>query len=170
MRIVWSEAHAQNIANNLRRIHEQMEESLQQARTARSTIDEANPGGGNSRLNAIIEEYERLVSQLRRTEEEVESLIKGTQNMIDAFEDAEREAVSIMESLETGVASDGVIGGGAGMSAVAMVPDQSDRLINVPIELPKPIIGLHMEIGPFGLAPAWLIDSMNRYYVSNGKV
>lgn len=167
MRIEWNGASAQLVASNLGKIHEQIEQSLQQSYAARESINDANPSGGNRRLTAIAEEFERVVVALRRAEEEADRLLTGSRRMIEAFEDAEREAVSIMENLELGIASDAMAGSAYG------APLRSERTIRSvvsPIRLPKPVVGPHLDIGPMGPMPKWLADNMDRYYVPSNDL
>ena len=103
MRIEWNGASAQLVAANLDRLQEQLEASLQQAQAARIALNNANPGSDNRRLNAIAAQYDRTVIRLKQASADVERLRMGTRVMIDAFEEAERQAIGIMESLEARV-------------------------------------------------------------------
>ena len=162
MRIEWNGASAQLVAANLDRLQEQLEASLQQARTARIALDNANPGSDNRRLNAIAAQYDRTVIRLKQASADVERLRMGTRVMIDAFEEAEREAIGIMESLESGIASDGAMdrAGGAGGSA-----DHEIRLPEMPIPIPRTIAGPHMDRGPMGPVPAWLAMLLRTHHI-----
>ena len=161
MRIEWNGASAQLVAANLDRLQEQLEANLQQAQAARIALNNANPGSDNRRLNAIAAQYDRTVIRLKQASADVERLRMGTRVMIDAFEEAERQAIGIMESLEAGITSDQADAAG-GTSGSA---DREIRLPRMPIPLPRAIPGPHMDRGPMGPVPAWLAMLMRTHHI-----
>jgi hypothetical protein len=161
MRIEWNGASAREIAADLDRIQDQLTDALQKSKLVRQALETANPSGDNKRLNAIVEEFERVVLRLRGTEAEAERLRQGTWNMIEAFENAEREAIEIMEGLDVGNASNSVPEGR--QSTVTSVESEIQRTES-PIVLPPTVIGPHRPIGLMGPMPTWLAERMARYY------
>ena len=151
MKIVWSEGCARQIAAHFERLREQLRESFEQSDSARAALDEANPDGDNKRLNKLTAEYEACVARLRRADEMIETLLTGTNRMIEAFEDAERGAVQLIESLEPGSGRDDTADG-ASPSNFITGAKISEYILN----LPPPILGPHFNTGPMGPAPEWL--------------
>lgn len=160
MRIEWNGAAAQAVAADLDRIREQLDRSIQRSRTVRRTLDEANEDGRDRRLNAIAVEYEQAMLKLRQAQAEAARLQAGVRTMIDAFEDAEREATRLMNSVETGAAA----GDDSGRQGPPPRAIRAPRPMVPPIPMPRPIIGPHAVIGPLGPMPGWLADFIQRHY------
>lgn len=162
MRIEWNLECAEHIAGRLDAIHAQALAALDRSRAARAALAEANPAGDDRRLNDLTAQLEEALRRLREAETDADELRSGTRVMIDAFEGAEREAVGIVESLETGFGSvDFADGAGAG------APERTDRALmpeTPPMPLPRPILGPHSAMGPLGPVPGWLAERMNEQF------
>lgn len=153
MRIGWSEESAGIVAAGLSQLWEQMATCLDRSGEALSALEAANPGGDNKRLNAIGEALETCLTMLKRAREDSEALMHGTRTMIDTFEEVERDALRLLNSLNEGRAME--------PEARAMRAAASEAAAGH--TRPHPVLAPHAAVGSLGPVPGWLNAKLDQH-------
>lgn len=161
MQIVWNSEAVQRAAELIAGLREQIATSLNRSRTVREVLTEADPAGDNRRLRAIVEEFERVLIQLRQAGDDADDLCNRMRFMIETFDGVENEAIEAMKGLETGSATYAFAGDATGMTAITANTAYS---ITGVYTLPKAVVGPHMSVGFMASMPKWLADSMAENY------
>ena len=156
MRITWSEESAGQVTAGLKKMREQMATSLSRSRQVQATLEEANPGGENKRLNALGKALEDCVARLKQAEEDAGRMLSGVRVMIDTFEETEREAVRLLANMD-GSRSAEVYGASAGGSAAGAGSMGTAELEK------ESVLGPHTTVGDLGPVPGWLHKRMEEY-------
>lgn len=102
MRIKWSSDAAQSILWQLREAEQNMNDCIREAAFSRSALEDANPGAESKTLNRLMADFEETLSQLQGYANELDELVRATQNAKNRFEDAEKNISGEIDSIATG--------------------------------------------------------------------
>lgn len=102
MRIRWSSDAAQAVLRQMRDAEQSMADCLRDADLGRAALAEADPDSQSKTLNKIAAEFEAIISRLERTADDMQRLIRSTQNAKRQFEEAEQSITNMIDRVDTG--------------------------------------------------------------------
>ena len=150
--IRWDNEVAAEVLRQLQGSGSGLSDCLNAAKVARQALQEARPDEKDQMMNALVAEFEAVVTALEESGRSIETLISDTQAARERFETAASDVDRMIDQLMPSAAP----GIGGGLSGRAQAP-----VSQIDWKVYKPIIQIDMRSRTDAVVPNWLESQLN---------